>query len=290
MTTEISLGYQLYAVAKLLHQALFLNGTLVNMETWPHFTISRITLFERAEQHLLRRILSAHSKTPVECLYLELGVIPFRYHLMSRRIMYYQTVMLRPDNEITKQVVICQKNTRIEGDFYAQVSSDMAKLNISENDIITCSSDMLREKLKKEIDKAALNYLKELGRNHSKVREWMYGDFKGMGYFYDARFSTELSNLLFTFRTRMFNVRNNFRNNYRVQGTICPVCHEYEDSQEHLFDCEPIKLTIDGHDCKYEDIFSNNIDTLFKVSNVLKQIVKIREEFEDEQEEGELES
>ena len=117
-------------------------------------------MYERAEQHLLRRILSAHSKTPIECLYLELGVKPFRFHLMSRRILYYQTVMLRPDDEITKKVVNCQKETRIEGDFYVQVSEDMSKLNISEDEIINCSNDMLREKLKKETDKAALLHLK----------------------------------------------------------------------------------------------------------------------------------
>ena len=283
MTTEISLGYQMYAVAKLLHQALFLNGTLVNMETWPHFTANKMKLFERAEQHLLRRILSAHSKTPVECLYLELGVKPFRFHLMSRRILYYQTVMSRPDDEITKKVVNCQKETRIEGDFYIQVSDDMEKLNISEDDITTYSNEKLREKLKNETDKAALHHLKELGRNHSKVREWIYSDLNGMGYFFDPRFSTDLSNLLFTFRTRMFNVRNNFRNNYVAHDTICPVCHKCEDSQEHLFDCEPVTLMVDEHGCKYDDIFSDDINKLLKVSKVLKQIVKAREKFEDEQ-------
>ena len=33
MCTEISLGYQMYSTAKLLHQASFLNGTMVHMET-----------------------------------------------------------------------------------------------------------------------------------------------------------------------------------------------------------------------------------------------------------------
>ena len=63
MCTEISLGFQLYSVAKMLHQAIFLNGTLVNMETWPFFTENRLVMFERVEQGLFRRILKAHSKT-----------------------------------------------------------------------------------------------------------------------------------------------------------------------------------------------------------------------------------
>ena len=98
-----------------------------------------------------------------------------------------------------------------------------------------------------------------------------------MGYFSDSRFSPDLANLLFKFRTRMFNVRNNFRNNYREENFLCPVCREVQDTQQHLFDCEPIQLEIDDHDSKYEDIFSNNIEILLKVSLVLKKIVMIRE-------------
>ena len=86
MCVEISLGHQLFPVAKLLHQAIFLNGTLTNMETWPHFTEKRVCEFERIEQGFFRKILAAHSKTPVECLYLELGVIPFRFKVMTRRV------------------------------------------------------------------------------------------------------------------------------------------------------------------------------------------------------------
>jgi hypothetical protein len=280
MATEISLGYRLYDVAKLLHQSVFLNGTLVNMETWPNFSQNRIMMFERTEQHLLRKILNAHSKTPLESLYLELGIMPFRFHLMSRRIIYYHTVMNRPDDEITKKVVTCQKDTRIKGDFYVQVSDDMIKLSISENDILTCSKEALKEKVDEATAKAALYYLKELGKNHSKVREWLYFDLKGMGYFADSRFSPDLANLLFKFRTRMFKVRNNFRNNYLEKGTMCPVCQKFEDSQEHLFNCNPLRLIVGEHDCLYEDIFSNNVNKLYKVATVLKRIVGAREEFD----------
>ena len=287
MATEISLGYQMYDVAKLLRQSLFINGTLVNMETWPNFTLNRILLFERTEQHLLRKILKAHSKTPVESIYLELGIVPFRFHLMSRRILYYQMIMMRPDDELTKKVVTRQKETRLEGDFYLQVSRDMTQLNISEEDIMNSSKETLKVKLKKEAKESAFQYLKELGRNHSKVRDTAYIDLDGMSYFSNNRFTPDLANLLFKFRTRMFNVRNNFRNNYKQQSTLCPVCEDGEDSQEHLFDCKPIQEIVDTHDCEYEDIFSTDVDTLFKVATKLKLVVKVREDFDDARQEQE---
>ena len=119
MCTEISLGIQMYSVAKLLHQSIILS-------MWePGLTADRIHMFEIAEQSFLRKISSAHSKTPVKCLYLELGVIPLRFHLMARRICYFQTVMQRDDDEITKKIVIHQKEDNHPGDFYPQVANDM---------------------------------------------------------------------------------------------------------------------------------------------------------------------
>ena len=87
MCSEMSLGFQVYEIAKLLHLSIFVNGTLLNTETWPNFTEERIKALERTEQTFFRKILQAHSKTPIEAIYLELGVIPLRFHLMKRRIM-----------------------------------------------------------------------------------------------------------------------------------------------------------------------------------------------------------
>ena len=285
MCTELSLGYHLYFIVKLLHQAIFINGTLVNMETWPHFNINRLCMFERAEQSLLRKILCAHSKTPVECLYLELGIIPLRFHLMARRIMYYKTIMMRDDDEITKMVVLCQMDNMIEGDFYPQVSDDMKLLKISEDDIMFSSEGALRELVKQAIDKAALKFLLDLGNTHSKVNVNLYRDMSGMKYMKDYRFSPDVVNLLFKFRTRMFNVKNNFRNNYRQTDILCPLCKSADDTQEHLFQCKVVeKSLLDGSvSSVYNDIFSEDVDKLLAVGKDLKVLTELRDELENEQ-------
>ena len=58
------------------------------------------------------------------------------------------------------------------------------------------------------------------------------------------------------------------------------MCQKFEDSQEHLFNCNPLRLIVGEHDCLYEDIFSNNVNKLYKVATVLKRIVGAREEFD----------
>ena len=293
MCTEISLGVQIYSVAKLLHQAVFLNGSLVNMETWPQCTEKRMDMFERAEQSLFRKILAAHSKTPVECLYLELGVIPFRYHLMARRIAYYHEIMNRSDDEITKAVVLRQKINKIPGDFYAQVSRDLSLLGLPEDEIVNLSKGVMKEQVKRAVEKLAFEHLIRKAESHSKVREELYPDINGMKYIRDPRLTSENVNTLFKFRTRMFHVRNNFRNQYKAANLLCPLCETSEDSQEHLFHCAKIRSrlpqNIQERNISYNDIFTNDCDKLLDVAKLLKDIVQIREEMDRGEVEDEAE-
>ena len=78
--------------------------------------------------------------------------------------------------------------------------------------------------------------MKLLDNDKSKLRKSIYKDLNGSKYFSDHRFSPELANLVFKFRTRMYNVRNNFRNCYKNSDVSCPVCNTGDlDTQEHLF-------------------------------------------------------
>ena len=78
-------------------------------------------------------------------------------------------------------------------------------------------------------------------------------------------------------------MKNNFRNNYKLSNTICPMCEAEDDTQEHLFRCQKIMELLPhntfNQGISYEDIFENDCDTLFEVAKLLKEIVKIREDW-----------
>ena len=184
MCTEISLGFQLYYFAKLFHQSIFVNGTLINMEAWPNCSLSRIESFERIEQMYFKKILRAHSKTPLESIYLELGVIPLRFKLMKRRILYLQLIMNRDDHEITKQVVEAQKKDCLQGDFFAQTERDMQMLSISYKEL-EMTNETLQKRLDKQVDTTAYRFLIGKVNNHSKVQTSLYTSYKGIVDQYD---------------------------------------------------------------------------------------------------------
>ena len=276
MSTEMSLGYHQYSIAKLLHMSIFINGSLVNMETWPKCNSKRVEEFEKVEQTYLRKILDAHSKTPIESLYLELGIIPLRFQLMKRRILYFKNILERETTELTKQIILAQKEDICKGDFYEQVAENLKELSISIQEVENNSTLKLKEIVNKKAQSAAFNFLIHKAKHHTKVNESIYKNCEGMRHYNDPRFSPILTNLLFKFRTRTYLVKNNFRNNYANTNTMCPLCDKYEDTQQHVLQCQKVLEITGKHKCKYEDIYSEDLDILYKVTCLLKQADEAR--------------
>ena len=73
---EIPLGVHKMEIGLNLRQAMFLNGILYNSEVWHSITETEIRLLETVDEYLLRYLVNAHSKTPLEFLYLESGGLP----------------------------------------------------------------------------------------------------------------------------------------------------------------------------------------------------------------------
>ena len=71
-----------------LRQAMLLNGILFNSEAWHDVKEKEVKMLESVDEHLLRSLVAAHSKTPLEFLYLETGAVPIRYIISSRRMIY----------------------------------------------------------------------------------------------------------------------------------------------------------------------------------------------------------
>ena len=182
MSTEISLGIGMYEMAKLFHLSIFVNGTLLNMETWPKCTEVRISKLEKVEQNFMRRILKAHSKTPIEALYLELGIVPLRFHLMKRRILYLNDILNREDGELTKQVVKIQMERSSNGDFYELAAANQEELNIS-HEALTGSKEKLKAEVVKNMNERAYQFLMEKARKHSKIREDVYVNCDGFDHY-----------------------------------------------------------------------------------------------------------
>ena len=90
---DIPLGKYRVEAGLNLRQAMFLNGVLFNSEVWQGLDATDLTMLQTVDHQMMRVIChNAHSKTPVEFLYLETAAQPLKYIISARRIMYLHNI------------------------------------------------------------------------------------------------------------------------------------------------------------------------------------------------------
>ena len=95
IVNELPLAHWRIEAGLKLREAMFLNGTLFNSEAWQGVSDADIEMLEKVDEALLRGLLGAHAKVPIEALFLETGTIPLKSVLKSRRLCYLKTILGR---------------------------------------------------------------------------------------------------------------------------------------------------------------------------------------------------
>ena len=87
-----------------------------------------------------------------------------------------------------------------------------------------------------------------------------------------------LSKFLFQSRTRMIQVKANFKNDHKNEDLNCPLECPSVDDQMHLLQCDKIDVNcirvVD--DPQYVDIFGNNVAKQLRVAAMLQTRLQMR--------------
>ena len=126
--------------------------------------------------------------------------------------------------------------------------------------------------------------LQKLKSSHSKVQDILYNSLKVQTYISD--FQTKDTQLLFKLRSRMINVRANFKNYYRDSDISCNLCLKgTEENQAHLLECETLiencQQLHDDYSVEYEDIFEETEKQL-KATRLFQAVLETRERLLEE--------
>ena len=132
---EMPLSHRRIKAGLLLRQAMLVNGILFNSEAWHSTNSKDISVLEKVDEALLRGLLSAHSKTPIEALYLETNSVPLRYIIKNRRIMYLYNILQKEDDELVRRIYEAQKADPSPGDFSELVKEDLTDIELDITDI-----------------------------------------------------------------------------------------------------------------------------------------------------------
>ena len=121
------------------------------------------------------------------------------------------------------------------------------------------------------------NKLMEKKETHSKMKDLFYSEIKIQDYLKGNQFTTTQAKLIYSFRTRMANFRENFKGG--EEQTTCPLCQTHLDSQVMALKCPKLttEVKING---KYEDLFREDIS--MKLVKTLTDIMTYSNKYDQE--------
>ena len=122
----------------------------------------------------------------------------------------------------------------------------------------------------------ALKELNAVKARHSKVLHIVHNKFEIQKYLEGGHLSTLESKFLFALRSRMLDLKENYRGKDR--DNICPCCQEHKDTQEHLLECEALdsKNSMVGSLPVYKNLFSDKVEEQAQMCRILKQRFNLR--------------
>ena len=123
-----------------------------------------------------------------------------------------------------------------------------------------------------QLREVAKDFLTTLKEKHSKLDQ-RTNEYKLDIYLCSNKISTEDKQNLFRMRTRMVDVRSNFKTQYG-QNLACPFCAE-EETQSHLLNCQQITVGIDVSQVEYSDVFKD-VNKQEAISKIFTRILKQR--------------
>ena len=115
------------------------------------------------------------------------------------------------------------------------------------------------------------------------MKDISHDKFKIQSYLKNDKFSFQEKQLLFKLRTRMIDVKDNFKTMYN--NLDCNLCNEDTvQSDAHLLECSYLINTStqlnNNHTSEYEDIFGDNKEQL-RITKLYMNLFKIKSNFEE---------
>jgi hypothetical protein len=206
----------------------------------------------------MRKIIGAHSKVPIEMLYLETSAIPIEFVLASRRINYLHNIVSRDASELVRRVYAEQKANPSKGDWCHMVQKDMEMigLDMSETQISTMKKHQFKVLVKRCVRNATFNALQKLKVSHTKIKNIDYCEFNLQAYMRSDMMSVEEVSALFNMRADTVNgYKMSFPHAY--ENPLCKLGCTEGDSIAHMFECIKIDEQSSKTQIRKNAIFAN---------------------------------
>lgn len=192
--------------------------------------------------------------------------------------MYYHTILQKTDEELVKCVFLTQQKFSVKNDWINTLRDDLNQCGIlqSESEIKQMKKGKFKKLVKDKIRQLSNEYLVSLQESHSKSRKIRITE-NIKHYLISNEISLEEKRLLFQVRSRMCDVKTNYKTKYS-HNMRCRLCDQQEESELHLMMCDEIideQLLNDVNKISLCDVWSTHSRQISAIK-VLNKKSKIR--------------
>ena len=205
---------------------------------------------------------------------------------MSRRLMFLHYMLNQDSKSLIHQFIQAQIKDTAKNDWIHTVMEDLEDLEIGLDfeTIKELSKESFKIFVDKQLETLALDYLNKIKAKHSKVNHIIHKNLRMQNYLVASKQeNTKLSKFIFHARSRMLDVKENFRNRYMNTKTTrnCPLDCTELDTQEHLLWCDKIEsqdMLSHSYKPKYEDLYGEDCEKQRKISLILMEKITKRKQ------------
>lgn len=171
---------------------------MTNTEVWYRVTTKQIESLEAADERIIRENFSLHSKISRVFLYLEFAIVPIRFLIKVRRLLYLKW---EPKDSLVYRFLQIMIKKPLVGDWINLVKQDLKDLEVNLNfdEIKRISKQEFKDKIKQKMFEKAFEYLILIKEKQSKLKDITYNKFETQHYLLllpESLSKTEMSNAM----------------------------------------------------------------------------------------------
>ena len=118
---NIYLSDYYFEVATLLRNSLLVSVITNNCEVLYNITTKQVKQIEALDSQLLYRVLGAQSKISYCLLLLDMGLLPLRYIIKYKRLLFLHYLTNKDDSCLAKRILKKQSEQPIQGDWIKMI-------------------------------------------------------------------------------------------------------------------------------------------------------------------------
>ena len=159
-----------------------------------------------------------------------------------KRMMYWWHLVHIDPSEVLSKFYVVQKLNRSKDDWVCQLEKDKKDLNLDwlDEKVKNYSKEQFRHLVKRRIEINAGKHLEGIRLSHSKTENIKFVGFKPAQYLLSKNLTIAEVKTLFKLRTRMVEVKDNFRN-FHIENMWYRLCHLFSENQQHLLEWPVIR-------------------------------------------------